>query len=119
MFETHRASDSVEDLVNAAATGDVGKVEQLLEGGACGVDDKFEGKTALQAAAQNGHLDIVHVLTQYNASLEESVSRWRGGGGEGGGEGGGGGGGGGGMGGEGEGTICVVSWNKQVCFIFS
>ncbi len=74
MFETHRAGDSVEDLVNAAATGDVGKVEQLLESGACGVDDKFDGKTALQAAAQNGHIDVVHVLIQYNTCLEEAVS---------------------------------------------
>ena len=74
MFETHRASNSVEDLVNAAATGDVGKIEQLLEGGACGVDDKFDGKTALQTAAQNGHIDVVRALTRYNVCLEEAVS---------------------------------------------
>ena len=74
MFETHRASDPVEDMVNAAVTGDVGKVQQLLDEGACGVDDQFNGKTALVAAAQNGHLDVVHVLIQYNASLEKAVS---------------------------------------------
>lgn len=74
MFETHRASNPVEDMVNAAATGDVGKVEQLLLDGACGVDDQFNGKTALQATAQNGHIDVVHILLQYNANLEEAVS---------------------------------------------
>ena len=74
MFETHLASNSVEDMVNAAATGDVGRIKQLLEAGACGVDDQFNGKTALQAAAQNGHIDVVYELIQYNAHLEEAVS---------------------------------------------
>lgn len=74
MFEQHQASNPVEDMVKGAASGDVGRVEQLLEEGACGVDDQFNGKTALQAAAQNGHIDVVRMLIRYNANLEEVVS---------------------------------------------
>jgi len=74
MFERHQASNPVEELVKGAASGDVSKVEQLLEGGACSVDNQFNGKTALQAASQNGHIDVVKALIRYNANLEEEVS---------------------------------------------
>lgn len=73
MFEQHQASNPVEDMVKGAANGDVGRVEQLLEGKACGVDDQFNGKTALQAASQNGHIDVVRALVRYNSNLEEEV----------------------------------------------
>ena len=73
MFEQHQASNPVEDLVKGAAGGDVGRVDQLLSSDACGVDDKFNGRTALHAASQNGHYDVVRCLVRYNANLEEEV----------------------------------------------
>lgn len=73
MFEHHQASNPVEDMVKGAANGDIGRVEQLLKAGACHVDDQFNGKTALQAAAQNGHVDVVKTLLCYKANLEEEV----------------------------------------------
>ena len=76
MFEQHQASNPVEEMVKGAANGDMVRVEQLLETGACHVDDQFNGRTALQAAAQNGHIDVVNTLLRYNASLEEEVSIW-------------------------------------------
>ena len=74
MFEQHQASNPVEDLVKGAASGDLGRVEELLENEACGVDERFNGRTALQAAAQNGHIDVVQTLIQFDANLEEEVS---------------------------------------------
>ncbi len=74
MFEKHEASNPVEDLVKGASNGDMVRVEKLLGGGACSVDNQFNGRTALQAAAQNGHVDVVRTLLHYNADLEEEVS---------------------------------------------
>ena len=73
MFEQHQASNPVEDLVKGAAGGDVGRVDQLLASEACGIDDKFSGRTALHAASQNGHYDVVRCLVRYNANVEEEV----------------------------------------------
>ncbi len=73
MFEQHQASNPVEEMVKGATNGDMVRVEQLLEAGACHVDDQFNGRTALQAAAQNGHIDVVNTLVHYDASLEEEV----------------------------------------------
>ena len=83
MFEQHQASNPVEELVKGSSNGDMVRVEQLLEGEACGVDDQFNGRTALQAAAQNGHIDVVRTLIYFKANLEEEVKgrRGRGGGG--------------------------------------
>ena len=75
MFEQHQASNPVEDLVKGAASGNIAKVEQLLEASACDVNDRFNGRTALQAASQNGHMDIVRCLIRYKANLEEEVSK--------------------------------------------
>ena len=60
--------------MKGAAGGDVGRVDQLLSSEACGVDDKFNGRTALHAASQNGHYDVVRCLVRYNANIEEEVS---------------------------------------------
>lgn len=76
MFEQHQASNPVEDLVKGAAGGDVGRVDQLLTSGACGVDDKFSGRTALHAASQNGHYDVVSCLIRHNANIEEEVKKF-------------------------------------------
>ena len=73
MFEMHHASNPVEELVKGAAGGDVGKVEELLKQGICSVDVQFNGHTALQAASQNGHIDVVRCLIRYKANLEEEV----------------------------------------------
>ncbi len=73
MFAQHQASNPVEDMVKGAANGDVSRVEELLESAACCVDDQFNGRTALQAAAQNGHIYVVRTLISYNAYLEEEV----------------------------------------------
>lgn len=74
MIEQHQASNPVEDMVKGASNGDMVRVEQLLDGEACGVDDQFNGKTALHAAAQNGHIDVVRTLIRHHANLEEEVS---------------------------------------------
>lgn len=74
MIEQHQPSNPVEDMVKGAASGDVVRVEELLRGGACGVDDQFNGRTAVQAAAENGHIDVVRTLIHFNANLEEQVS---------------------------------------------
>ncbi len=73
MFEQHKASNPVEDLVKGAASGDVGKVDQLLSAEECNVNDQFNGRTALQAASQNGHIDVVGCLIRHKANLEETV----------------------------------------------
>ena len=75
MFEQHQASNPVEDLVKGAASGDMVRVEELLGEGACNVDEQFNGRTGLQAAAQNGHIDVVRTLIHYNANLEEEVGQ--------------------------------------------
>lgn len=74
MFEQHQASNPVEEMVKGASNGDMVMVEQLLDAEACGVDDQFNGKTALHAAAQNGHIDAVRTLMRHHANLEEEVS---------------------------------------------
>ena len=38
------------------------------------VDGVFAGHTALQAASQNGHEDVVKILIRHNADLETQVT---------------------------------------------
>ena len=38
------------------------------------MDDQFNGHTALQAASQNGHIDVVRCLIRFGANIEEEVS---------------------------------------------
>ena len=73
MFEQHQASDPAEELVNSAAIGDLGKVEEVLSAASSSVDELFHGRTALQAASQHGHIDVVRCLIRYHANLEEQV----------------------------------------------
>ena len=60
MFEEHQSSSPGEELVKCAASGDFGRVEDLLrEGGEVAVDVQYSGNTALQSASQvriNGHI---------------------------------------------------------------
>lgn len=73
ILEQHKPSNPVEDLVKGAASGDAGKVDELLTAGDCNVNDQFNGRTALQAASQNGHIDVVACLIRHKANLEEEV----------------------------------------------
>ena len=59
LFETHVSGDLTEELVKAAANGDTQKVEEILARDTeCNVNGVFAGHTALQAASQNGHLEV-------------------------------------------------------------
>ena len=50
-------------------------VSRVGAGGASPVvNGLFAGHTALQAASQNGHIDVVKLLIRYNADLEVEVS---------------------------------------------
>ncbi|XP_048582357.1 E3 ubiquitin-protein ligase MIB1-like [Nematostella vectensis] len=71
LFETHVSGDSVEELVKAAANGDVQIVEEVLAKTDTDVDGVFAGHTALQAASQNGHEEVVRVLIRSKADLEK------------------------------------------------
>lgn len=72
LFETHVSGDVNEDLVKSAANGDSQKVEDILARKCpeADVNGVFAGHTALQAASQNGHLDVIKVLIKYNVDLE-------------------------------------------------
>ncbi|KAF2362492.1 Zinc finger ZZ-type [Trinorchestia longiramus] len=72
IFEAHVSGDLNEELVKAAATGDAQKVEEILSSNSdADVDGVFAGHTALQAASQNGHLEVIAVLLRHNAHLEK------------------------------------------------
>uniref|UniRef100_U5EJK2 RING-type E3 ubiquitin transferase n=1 Tax=Corethrella appendiculata TaxID=1370023 RepID=U5EJK2_9DIPT len=113
LFEPHASGDITEELVKAAANGDIGKCEEYLQSnkaassasqdpqqqqvqqqqqqqqqsGASGtsvqsassssavitkvdVNGVFAGHTALQAASQNGHYEVIQVLLRYSADVE-------------------------------------------------
>lgn len=75
--EPHVSGDVTEELVKAAASGNAVRCEEFLSGcheGGNGqradVNGVFAGHTALQAASQNGHLDVIQTLLNYNADIE-------------------------------------------------
>lgn len=77
LFETHVSGDVNEELVKSAANGDSQKCEEVLKqsntaGAGIGpdVNGVFAGHTALQAASQNGHLEVISVLLHYHADVE-------------------------------------------------
>ncbi|XP_072888522.1 E3 ubiquitin-protein ligase MIB2 isoform X3 [Hemitrygon akajei] len=57
-------------IVIEAAHGNTAKVHDLLQKYPEKVDIKNQGKTALQVAAHQGHLEVVNILLQSNAKLE-------------------------------------------------
>uniref|UniRef100_A0A8C9V2Y3 E3 ubiquitin-protein ligase MIB2 n=1 Tax=Scleropages formosus TaxID=113540 RepID=A0A8C9V2Y3_SCLFO len=57
-------------LVIEAAHGSAAKVRDLVQKHPDKVDIKNQGKTALQVAAHQGHLEVVKVLLQANSSVE-------------------------------------------------
>lgn len=74
LFETHVSGDVNEELVKTAANGDSTKCEEILKRPEADVNGIFSGHTALQAASQNGHLDVIKVLLKYKADVEIEVN---------------------------------------------
>lgn len=73
LYETQNLTDNAnEELVKAAANGDAAKCEDLLSIGS-NVNGVFAGHTALQAASQNGHVNVIRVLIKFNVDLEIDV----------------------------------------------
>ena len=75
LFETHVSSDVNEELVKTAANGDAVKCEECLKRPEADVNGVFAGHTALQAASQNGHLEVIKILLRYKADVEIEVRR--------------------------------------------
>jgi E3 ubiquitin-protein ligase mind-bomb len=76
LFETHVSGDVNEELVKTAANGDTAKCEECLKRPEADVNGIFAGHTALQAASQNGHLDIIKILLRYKADVEIEVKEY-------------------------------------------
>lgn len=70
LFETHVSGDVNEELVKTAANGDATKCEECLKRPEADVNGVFAGHTALQAASQNGHLEVIKILLRYKADVE-------------------------------------------------
>ncbi|CAF1414797.1 unnamed protein product, partial [Rotaria sordida] len=58
------------ELVKVSANGDTRRIEELIKRTNVDVNGIFAGHTPLQAAAQNGHLDIIRLLIQHDVNLE-------------------------------------------------
>ncbi|XP_039281285.1 E3 ubiquitin-protein ligase MIB1 isoform X2 [Nilaparvata lugens] len=70
LFETHVSGDVNEELVKSAANGDVQKCDEVLKRVDADVNGIFGGHTALQAASQNGHLEVIKALLRCTADVE-------------------------------------------------
>nr|CAD7200624.1 unnamed protein product [Timema douglasi] len=70
LFETHVSGDVNEELVKTAANGDAQKCEESLKRPDADVNGVFAGHTALQAASQNGHLEVIKILLRHKADVE-------------------------------------------------
>ncbi|KAK7508223.1 hypothetical protein BaRGS_00000462 [Batillaria attramentaria] len=70
LFETHVSGDVNEELVKAAANGDGSKVDEILQRPESDVNGVFAGHTALQAASQNGHIEVIKVLIKHGVNME-------------------------------------------------
>ena len=70
LFETQLSGDPVEELVKMSAAGDRDRVRGLMLRLDHQVNGVFAGHTALQAACQNGHDDIVTALLEVGADIE-------------------------------------------------
>uniref|UniRef100_A0A7N5ZYY6 E3 ubiquitin-protein ligase MIB2 n=1 Tax=Anabas testudineus TaxID=64144 RepID=A0A7N5ZYY6_ANATE len=62
--------DNPSRLVIEAAHGSANKVRELVQKYPDKVDIKNQGKTALQVAAHQGHIEVVKALLQANSSIE-------------------------------------------------
>lgn len=70
LFETHVSGDVNEELVKTAANGDAQKCEESMKRTDADVNGVFAGHTALQAASQNGHLEVIKILLRHKADVE-------------------------------------------------
>uniref|UniRef100_A0A023F2T6 RING-type E3 ubiquitin transferase n=2 Tax=Triatoma infestans TaxID=30076 RepID=A0A023F2T6_TRIIF len=70
IFETHSTGDVNLELVKSAANGDVATCEEVILRKNADVNGMFGGHTALQAASQNGHINVVKLLLKQNADVE-------------------------------------------------
>ncbi|XP_013402715.1 E3 ubiquitin-protein ligase MIB1-like, partial [Lingula anatina] len=70
LFETHVSGDINEELVKAAANGDAQKCEEILQRTESDPNGVFAGHTALQAASQNGHVEVIKTLMKYDLDME-------------------------------------------------
>ncbi|KAI4884098.1 hypothetical protein NFI96_020423, partial [Prochilodus magdalenae] len=76
LFETQESGDINEELVKAAANGDLAKVEDILKRPDVDVNGQCAGHTAMQAASQNGHVDVLKLLLKHNVDLEAENGLW-------------------------------------------
>ncbi|XP_001353017.1 E3 ubiquitin-protein ligase mind-bomb [Drosophila pseudoobscura] len=88
LFEPNISGDATEEFVKAAANGFAARCEEYLAGAAAGqqpstssaspsaagpdvnVNGVFAGHTALQAASQNGHTEVIQVLLRHAVDVE-------------------------------------------------
>ncbi|XP_041968079.1 E3 ubiquitin-protein ligase MIB1 isoform X2 [Aricia agestis] len=73
LFETHMTGDANEELVKAAANGDAARCADILarqDGARADVNSIFGGHTALQAAAQSGHVEVIRTLVEAGAEAD-------------------------------------------------
>nr|XP_027212420.1 E3 ubiquitin-protein ligase MIB2-like isoform X1 [Penaeus vannamei] len=70
LLDTEQDSSVVDQLVREAAQGHTQAVSHLLAKHPDKVDGRSSGKTCLQVACHQGHMDIVRLLLDHKASLE-------------------------------------------------
>ncbi|KAH8360893.1 hypothetical protein KR084_010662 [Drosophila pseudotakahashii] len=84
LFEPNVSGDATEEFVKAAANGFAARCEEYLAGAAqpstssaspssgpdVNVNGVFAGHTALQAASQNGHIEVIQVLLRHSVDVE-------------------------------------------------
>ncbi|XP_049691669.2 E3 ubiquitin-protein ligase MIB1 isoform X1 [Helicoverpa armigera] len=73
LFESHVTGDANEELVKAAANGDATRCAEILgrtEAAHVDVNGFYGGHTALQAAAQNGHVEVIRALVEAGADVD-------------------------------------------------
>lgn len=70
LLDTEQDSSVVDQLVREAAQGHTQAVSHLLAKHPDKVDGRSSGKTCLQVACHQGHMDIVRLLLNHKASLD-------------------------------------------------
>ncbi|KAH8293637.1 hypothetical protein KR054_002329 [Drosophila jambulina] len=84
LFEPNVSGDATEEFVKAAANGFAARCEEYLAGAGqpstssaspnsgpdVNVNGVFAGHTALQAASQNGHIEVIQVLLRHAVDVE-------------------------------------------------
>ncbi|OWR41866.1 E3 ubiquitin-protein ligase mind-bomb, partial [Danaus plexippus plexippus] len=73
LFEPHVTGNANEELVKAATNGDAARCAEILartDGGQADVNGVYGGHTALLAAAQNGHVEVLRVLLEAGAEAD-------------------------------------------------